>query len=105
MNLMSCAKRPLRTALAGAAAGLATVALTTAAGAAAVPAPYAMPASYAAAAAAASPTEAAARHLSAGLPTPRQVSGTACGRVDGAARGAAAPQEALAFCKRVNGWD
>ncbi|MEV0965942.1 MULTISPECIES: hypothetical protein [unclassified Streptomyces] len=99
MDLMSLAKRPLRTARAGVVAGLATVALMTTAGtaAAAAPAPHT--------ADAAAPTGADARQLPAGLPVLQQATEILCGRLESAARGGAVPEQALALCKRVNGWD
>ncbi|MFD8196891.1 hypothetical protein [Streptomyces wuyuanensis] len=123
---MSLAKRPLRVTRAGLVAGLAAVALVTTAGTAAA-APTAASATSSVRAATTS-TDAATvrngsglRHLPEDPATVRNGSGLRhlpedptpaeraaeifCRHLEHAARHGAVPEEALAFCKHVNGWD
>lgn len=110
MYLMSLAKRPLRVTRAGLVAGLAAVALVTTAGTAAA-APTAASATSSVRAATTS-TDAATVRNGSGLrhlpedPTPAERAAEIfCRHLEHAARHGAVPEEALAFCKHVNGWD
>ncbi|MHC5705375.1 hypothetical protein OTC26_028565 [Streptomyces tirandamycinicus] len=98
MDLMSLAKRPLRATRAGVVAGLATVALLTTAGTAvAAPAPHGDDAAV--------PIGSGAPQLSEGLLPAALVTEIVCRQLESAARGGVVPEEALALCKHVNGWD
>lgn len=113
MYLMSLAKRPVRATRAGLVAGLVAVSFVTTAGAAA-----AVPVTAAASGvpvttttASAGPTAAVRSgtgiaHLPEDLtPAERAVAEVLCGHLEHAARHGAVPEEALALCKHVNGWD
>ncbi|MEV4921068.1 hypothetical protein AB0K47_30200 [Streptomyces tirandamycinicus] len=97
MDLMSLAKRPLRATRAGVVAGLATVALLTTAGTAAASAPHGDDAAV--------PIGSGAPQLSEGLLPAALVTEIVCRQLESAARGGVVPEEALALCKYVNGWD
>ncbi|MCZ7456598.1 hypothetical protein [Streptomyces sp. WMMC940] len=110
---MSLAKRPLLTTRAGLVAGLAAVSLVMTAGAAAaVPVPAATSGVPVTNTTAATGPTAAVRsgtglaHPPEGLtPAERAAAEILCRHLEHAARHGAVPEEALAFCKHVNGWD
>ncbi|MEI5011068.1 hypothetical protein RB196_30735 [Streptomyces sp. PmtA] len=107
---MSLAKRPLRATRAGLVAGLAALTLvTTAAAAPTAAATSRVPATTATTSPAA--TAAAVRNgtglgpLPEGLTPAERAAEIFCRHLEHAARHGAVPEEALAFCKHVNGWD
>lgn len=113
MYLMSLAKRPLRATRAGLVAGLAALTLVTTAGTAAAAPTAAATSRVPAATATPSPaaTAAAVRngtglgHLPEDLTPAERAAEIFCRHLEHAARHGAVPEEALAFCKHVNGWD
>ncbi|MDI9888284.1 hypothetical protein QMZ92_28915 [Streptomyces sp. HNM0645] len=109
---MSLAKRPIRATRTGLVAGLATVTLVTTGGAAAaapVPAAAGVPVttttdSTGLTVAVRSGTGLA--HLPEDpIPAERPVAEILCSHLEHAVCHGAVPEEALAFCKHVNGWD
>ncbi|SDM53411.1 hypothetical protein SAMN05444921_109219 [Streptomyces wuyuanensis] len=106
MYLMSLAKRPLRVTRAGLVAGLAAVALVTTAGtAAAASATSSVRAATTSTDATTVRNGTGLRHLPEELTPAERAAEIFCRHLEHAARHGAVPEEALAFCKHVNGWD
>ncbi|WP_244291995.1 hypothetical protein [Streptomyces wuyuanensis] len=103
---MSLAKRPLRVTRAGLVAGLAAVALVTTAGtAAAASATSSVRAATTSTDATTVRNGTGLRHLPEELTPAERAAEIFCRHLEHAARHGAVPEEALAFCKHVNGWD